>query len=81
MTGAVGGVGSAGAARVGASGATASPPQWATDPFGRHQLRYFDGRQWTASVSDNGAVSTDPPVATPTPPTSGFSAQIGGAHV
>lgn len=78
MTGAVGGVGSAGAARVGASGATASPPQWATDPFGRHQLRYFDGRQWTASVSDNGAVSTDPPVATPAPPTSGFSAPTSG---
>lgn len=65
--------------------ASASSAQWAADPFGRHQLRYFDGQQWTASVSDNGAVSVDPPTATPSPssgfngpPTSGFTAPTSG---
>jgi len=34
--------------------------QWAQDPFGRHQLRYHDGLQWTDNVSNNGATSSDP---------------------
>jgi hypothetical protein len=44
------------------------PPlaQWATDPSGRHQLRYWDGRAWTEYVSDNGQQSRDPwPKPTP----------------
>jgi uncharacterized RDD family membrane protein YckC len=48
-----------------------NPPRWAADPTGRHQYRYWDGADWTDQVSDNGAVSTDPPVASPqtgTPP-------------
>jgi hypothetical protein len=36
-------------------------PQWAADPFGRHQLRYFDGKVWTKHVSDNSTVSLDDP--------------------
>jgi Protein of unknown function (DUF2510) len=29
---------------------TASAPQWAADPFGRFQLRYWDGSRWTEHV-------------------------------
>jgi hypothetical protein len=36
-------------------------PQWAADPFGRHQLRYFDGKVWTSHVSDNSVLSQDDP--------------------
>jgi hypothetical protein len=36
-----------------------SPPQWARDPYGRHELRYFDGARWTAQVSDNGVTTID----------------------
>ena len=44
--------------------------QWAADPFGRHELRWWDGLQWTESVSDRGVVSADPaswPVVDPMP--------------
>src|SRR3978361_1347152 len=40
----------------------ASPAQWYADPFGRHELRYFDGSQWTEHVSSHGRQSVDPPV-------------------
>ncbi|TLN00168.1 DUF2510 domain-containing protein [bacterium] len=43
--------------------ATASPPSpasWQADPSGRHQLRYWDGTQWTDTVSDEGLASVDP---------------------
>jgi uncharacterized protein YxjI len=40
----------------------ASPAGWYADPLGRHQLRYYDGSQWTEHVSSNGATSVDPPV-------------------
>ena len=45
--------------------AIAIPPpspnaQWAADPTGRHELRMFDGRQWTANVSDRGVSGWDP---------------------
>ena len=38
------------------------PPmsQWAPDPSGRHELRLWDGRQWTANVSDQGRSGWDP---------------------
>lgn len=36
-----------------------SPPGWFRDPVGRHEHRYWDGRNWTASVSD-GVTTTDP---------------------
>lgn len=37
-----------------------SPPAWATDPHGRHELRYWNGTGWTEHVSDNGVQTTDP---------------------
>jgi len=40
----------------------AAPAGWFADPLGRHQLRYYDGTQWTEHVSSNGATSIDPPV-------------------
>jgi len=35
------------------------PANWKPDPTGRHQLRYWDGSEWTSSVSDDGTVSDD----------------------
>jgi hypothetical protein len=32
--------------------------QWAADPYGRYQLRYFDGSQWTEHVSDGQGISS-----------------------
>jgi len=40
--------------------APASPPGWAPDPTSRHQLRWWDGAQWTAAVADDGLQSHDP---------------------
>ena len=40
--------------------ASLPPPAWATDPTGRHQLRYWDGKAWTDYVADNGQESRDP---------------------
>ncbi len=47
------------------AGATHLPPppqgsQWAKDPTGRHELRLWDGRQWTANVSTRGVSGWDP---------------------
>jgi uncharacterized protein YxjI len=41
---------------------TGNPANWHPDPFGRHELRYWDGSQWTEHVSSHGRQSTDPPV-------------------
>lgn len=45
---------------------------WKNDPFGRHELRYWDGAAWTQHVSDAGVTGTDEPVpndpAAPPPP-------------
>ena len=38
---------------------------WRADPFGRHQLRYWDGTTWTAHVSNKGATSSDSPFPSP----------------
>jgi hypothetical protein len=62
-------MGPAGAMPVAAvPGAVAAPvagpaaaAAWHPDPSGRHELRYFDGAQWTEHVSDQGAASIDPP--------------------
>jgi hypothetical protein len=43
--------------------AAAAPPEWAPDPARRHQYRYWDGRTWTAQVSDNGVTGEDPLLA------------------
>ena len=34
--------------------------QWVEDPTRRHELRLWDGRQWTAHVSDRGVAGHDP---------------------
>lgn len=39
----------------------ATPPNWYPDPLGRHELRYWDGSQWTEHVSSHGRQSVDPP--------------------
>jgi hypothetical protein len=36
------------------------PAQWNPDPLGRHELRYWNGAEWTEHVSDGGVASTDP---------------------
>lgn len=42
---------------------------WYRDPFGRYEVRYWDGRAWTAHVATGGQTSTDPAVGTPAIPT------------
>jgi hypothetical protein len=39
-----------------------APPNWYPDPFGRHELRYWDGGQWTQHVASRGRQEIDPPV-------------------
>jgi uncharacterized protein YxjI len=39
-----------------------TPAAWYADPLGRHELRYYDGQQWTEHVCSHGRTSTDPPV-------------------
>jgi len=39
-----------------------APANWYADPLGRHELRYFDGTNWTEHVSSHGRTSVDPPV-------------------
>ncbi len=38
----------------------ATPAAWHPDPTGRHELRYWDGLQWSEHVSDAGAATVDP---------------------
>ena len=49
--------------------ASASPAGWYADPLGRHELRYFDGAQWTEHVSTQGRQAVDPPVGQGVVPT------------
>lgn len=37
------------------------PAAWYPDPFGRHEMRYWDGAQWTEHVASHGKQRTDPP--------------------
>jgi hypothetical protein len=48
---------------------TETPPRegWHRDPTGRHSLRYWNGRSWTADVVDNGRQGVDP-LEAPAPP-------------
>lgn len=41
---------------------TNAAPGWYADPFGRHEVRYYDGSTWTEHVASHGRQSTDPPV-------------------
>lgn len=36
--------------------------RWATDPYGRYEIRYFDGSAWTEHVANGSMTSTDPAV-------------------
>lgn len=45
------------------------PAGWFADPLGRHELRYYDGRQWTEHVSNRGRTAIDPPVGAGNVPT------------
>jgi tetratricopeptide (TPR) repeat protein len=38
---------------------TSLPASWHADPLGWHQLRYWDGGQWTDHVADSGVQSVD----------------------
>src|SRR3954452_1544389 len=42
--------------------AATAPAGWFADPLGRHEMRYYDGTQWTEHVSSHGRTSIDPPV-------------------
>lgn len=39
---------------------TAVPAGWYADPGGHHELRYWNGGVWTATVADAGATAEDP---------------------
>lgn len=34
-------------------------PDWYPDPYGRHELRYYDGASWTENVADHGRQGID----------------------
>src|SRR4051794_9198316 len=40
---------------------------WYPDPTQAHELRYFDGNNWSADVADRGEMSSDPIHAVPAP--------------
>ncbi len=40
---------------------TQAAPGWYADPFGRHEVRYFDGTTWTEHVASHGRQSVDAP--------------------
>ena len=46
-----------------------APASWHPDPFGRHEVRYWDGGQWTHHVVSRGSQLFDPPVGGPPAPT------------
>ncbi|HWU22613.1 MAG TPA: DUF2510 domain-containing protein, partial [Nocardioides sp.] len=52
-----------------------TPANWHPDPTGRHELRYWDGTQWTEHVSDQGTVGSDPLEASSAPEQSQYAEQ------
>ncbi len=50
---------------------------WHPDPTGRHEMRYWDGQQWSESVSDAGVVTDDPPAWPQPPESSGLGLRSG----
>ncbi|NYJ00300.1 uncharacterized protein (AIM24 family) [Nocardioides thalensis] len=52
---------------------------WHPDPTGQHELRYWDGSQWTEHVSDGGVVSTAP-LQPPAQPESQHDASAGSGE-
>ena len=55
-----------------------APPAWLADPTGRHQMRYWDGQQWTDHVSNAGVQATDPVGSPATSATTGAAPATGG---
>lgn len=49
------------AASAGGTSEGGIAPGWFTDPFFRHEQRYWSGTEWTDRVLDNGVAGTDPP--------------------
>lgn len=47
-------------ARVDHSPASRVEPGWYADPSKRHQFRFWDGAEWSSSVSDDGQEACDP---------------------
>jgi Protein of unknown function (DUF2510) len=45
-----------------ASNYVGQPAQWATDPTGRHEYRYWNGSGWTEHVANDGVQDVDPSV-------------------
>jgi Protein of unknown function (DUF2510) len=50
---------------AGGTSTTGTAPGWFTDPFVRHEQRYWSGTEWTEHVTDQGSPGTDPPPADP----------------
>jgi len=46
---------------------TGTAPGWFTDPFVRHEQRYWSGEAWTEHVLDGGTPAVDPPPPPQTP--------------
>jgi hypothetical protein len=44
---------------------TSVAARWSRDPSGMHELRWWDGSQWTGYVTDAGAVTVDASTAVP----------------
>lgn len=40
-----------------------APANWYPDPYGRHELRFWDGYQWTHHISSAGRQGFDPPIS------------------
>jgi Protein of unknown function (DUF2510) len=38
-----------------------TPADWCTDPFVKHEQRYWSGAEWTEHVLDDGVPGNDPP--------------------
>ena len=38
---------------------TMTPPGWYPDPSRRHDVRYWDGNQWSSQIADGGLEGTD----------------------
>jgi uncharacterized protein YxjI len=54
-----------------------TPADWYPDPYGRHELRYWDGELWTDHVSSHGRQSSDPAQPTGSPGVIAAVDQIG----
>lgn len=57
-----------------------SSAEWHPDPFGRYELRYWDGSAWTEHVSTQGRQATDSLAAPPPVPVVLTAAVAGGWH-